>query len=171
MQVSFGVFHACDRRDYSPATLLLRAGASLMVAGHDSAGRAVLEDALDRFRRLPLPPPGGARAGYKVNLAEALELLGYLEEARALHEGLAQESYTEPVRYQVMHRGPIGIIAAKQGERETALATLQWLAAQDDPGLKGLGRMYAAKIATTLGQYDEAIVLIQEALERGFSHP
>ena len=158
---------------YQPATMLFQAGSGLLSAGYDSVGREVLESAVDRFRRLPAQQAGAW--GNKNALAEALGMLGRLAEARTVREELVRypPAHIDPedVQYQVMNRGPLGVIAAEVGDRQTALATMQWLAAQDDPRLKGLGKIYAAQIAAILGSYDEAVVLIQESITDGISLP
>jgi tetratricopeptide (TPR) repeat protein/predicted Ser/Thr protein kinase len=85
------------------------------------------------------------------------------QEARGLFLELASE---RPEDLQV--EGYLGVIAARLGDRDEALATLEGLRQLDRPYLFGNNTYSAACIAAQLGERERAVELIRQALSQGF---
>ena len=84
-------------------------------------------------------------------------------EARGLLRELASE---RPEDLQV--GGYLGVIAARLGDHDEALATLEGLRQLDHPYLFGNNTYSAACIAAQLGERERAVELIRQALSQGF---
>jgi len=85
------------------------------------------------------------------------------QEARGLLRELAAE---RPEDLQV--GGYLGVIAARLGDHDEALATLEGLRQLDRPYLFGNNTYSAACIAAQLGERERAVELIRQALSQGF---
>ncbi len=135
-----------------------RAAEELRAHGYRDAARQVLQRTVDW---LETRPAGEARqfarlaSYYPYALAECLYKLERWEEARTVYEELLAEGGPDDTRVLA----GLGAIAARLGNAERARAISEQLAGM--PGGQPLGR---AKIAALLGQREEAVRLLREAL-------
>ncbi|MGH7556675.1 MAG: hypothetical protein ACREMD_02605, partial [Gemmatimonadota bacterium] len=133
--------------------------------GHPALADRVLERALSiQMSR----STGGNGAGFNDSqAARLLYLAGRWEEAGRLWERLAAEN-PEALEY----RARLGVLAARQGDRAEAERVDKWLE-QIDPAafdLRGGPLVWRARIATHLGERDQALRLLRQALEGGLRH-
>jgi hypothetical protein len=134
----------------------LRAHGNPMHAG------AVLERAL-RFCEAA-PPELQRLPQHRFELAQVLEHLGRLEEARRILQELLAEGGTIAAR-PVALRGHIGMVAARQQDRATAEEMDALLAAT--PGTAGQASELRARIRALLGDPAEAVRLLRQAMAEG----
>jgi tetratricopeptide (TPR) repeat protein len=87
------------------------------------------------------------------------------EEARKLFEELAKESPDD-----LNHRGYLGVIAARQGNREEALKHSAWLENLNRPYLLGSHTLWRARIAAVLGEQERAVLLLRDAFAQGAAY-
>ncbi len=94
-------------------------------------------------------------------LADMLLLRGRVDEARVVLERAVEERGDPPPQRRYIKR--LGVIAGMQGDRQRASEIYQDLGAQPQPG----GKVWQAMIAASLGEIDEATVLLREAVGKG----
>lgn len=129
--------------------------------GHDAASLQMAQRALDWFYSTEFEAVWIGKV--QASSVCALSLLGHHEEAFRLATGmLADEPDSWPLQAEV------GIEAAWIGDRSTADEMSQRLAAVDAPFTMGGPSYHRAAIAAQLGEPDEAIRLLQQAITRGF---
>jgi tetratricopeptide (TPR) repeat protein len=137
-----------------------RVADELRAHGHRDAGRRVLQRTIEWIQARP--PEEVRQEGwawlafaYRYSLAVGLYKLGHWEEARAVYEELLAEGWSG----DTLALAGLGAIAARQGNVERAQAISEQLA--ERPGGQPLGR---AHIAALLGEREEAVRLLREAL-------
>jgi len=96
------------------------------------------------------------------DLAKALYTAEKWDEAQTVFEEL-MEDYPENIEY----RGRIGLLAARKGEREKALGISEELESIDRPYLFGEHMYMCARIASLLGEKEQAVVLLRDAFAQG----
>jgi len=135
---------------------------ALHAYGHDAASLQMAQRALDWFNNTEFEAASMGRVqSYSVG---ALSLLGHHEEALRLATAmLADQPDSWPLQAEV------GIEAAWIGDRSTAVEMSQRLAMVDAPFTMGRPSYSRAAIAAQLGEPDEAIRLLRQAITRGFS--
>ena len=99
-------------------------------------------------------------------LPGSLYLAERWEEARTAFEARAKEQPDE-LRWQ----GYLGTLAARRGDRAEALRISEELRRIERPYLYGENIYQRARIAAQLGQKDEAVNLLREAISQGWSGP
>ena len=95
-------------------------------------------------------------------LAYSSYALGRWDAADSLFQILFAES---PQAYWYL--GMLGAIAARRGDRDSALAVSHMLAEIDAPYARGVPTAYRARIAAVLGDQDEAVALLRQSFEEG----
>jgi tetratricopeptide (TPR) repeat protein len=95
-------------------------------------------------------------------LAYSSYALGRWDAADSLFQILFAES---PHAYWYL--GMLGAIAARRGDRDSALAVRHMLAEIDVPYARGVPTAYRARIAAVLGEQDEAVALLRQSFEEG----
>lgn len=151
-------------RSQAPITdVVLEAIYELRAHGHSDAGRAMLERLVGQMSNSTISEADSPE--HRLRLAEALFLEERWAEARQQVEVSAAAGSS-----QVEVLGLLGVIAARQGDRETAIAVSARLAGVDRRYLFGLNSMVRARIAAALGERDQAVDLIRTALSEGFRH-
>jgi predicted Zn-dependent protease len=108
-------------------------------------------------------PAGEATsADHSYALAQFLYAAERWEEARELFEELAAE-HPDDVDY----RGYLGALAARRGDRPDALAVSAWLERNEHPYWAGGSTYSRARIAALLGEREQAVELLRDALAEG----
>jgi tRNA A-37 threonylcarbamoyl transferase component Bud32/tetratricopeptide (TPR) repeat protein len=145
-----------DGKPAAPALLRL-AGLELLAHGYTAAGEALLRRSLDR----PLAGPSGD-ATARLFLAQGRSLMGELDDAERLLRPLANE-----LPGSVDVQGALGTLAARRDHAAEAAAISNWLASLERPYLHGRNTYWRARIAALLGDRDEAVQLLRQAIEEG----
>ena len=101
---------------------------------------------------------------HRYGLARTLYQLGEFDEARALFDTLRREQPDS-----VAYLGYLGSIAARQDDRERAIAIAAGLVALDRRFVFGSIQYWQARIAAVLGDDELAMVRLREALDRGLT--
>jgi tetratricopeptide (TPR) repeat protein len=135
-------------------------GAELRAHGFREASLKVAQRALRWLRSRP--PEEAATVRHKVGLALNLYLAERWDEAHALFRELAQALPTDAT-----FRGHLGVLAARQGDREEALRISDQLEGMTDPYDFGHDLYWQACIAAQLGDLDRAMTLLRDAYARG----
>ncbi len=99
-------------------------------------------------------------------LADMLVLRGRVDEARVVLEWALEERGDSQFRREYI--GTLGVIAGMQGDRQGALEIAQDLGAQPWTWRSGQA-FWQARIAASLGEFDEATALLREAGGEGRS--
>ncbi len=131
----------------------------LRAHGHDAIARAVVEDAIDWYRARS--EAEAHRPVIRDGLARALYAAGEWELARRLFQGLVVE-FPDRVDWQ----GCLGVVAARQGRREDALARDAWLSATDPRYRFGAAALWRARIQSLLCG-GAALGLLRDAFAQG----
>jgi DNA-binding SARP family transcriptional activator/TolB-like protein len=111
-----------------------------------------------------------------LRLAGTLFDLGEFAEARALYEALAAEPMPSTYSYDTYFAldleplGYLGIDAARRGDRASAEAYIQRLAAIDRPYMLGNDLHWQARIAAALGECERTAGLLETALRSGAAY-
>jgi tetratricopeptide (TPR) repeat protein len=134
-----------------------RAADGLRAHGYPDAARQVLQRTIDWLEARPVEEARQLEltSYYRYALAECLYKLERWEEARAVYEELLAGPR------DTLALAGLGAIAARLGDDERARAISEQLAAK--PGGQPLGR---ATIAALLGEREEAVRLLREALRQ-----
>jgi tetratricopeptide (TPR) repeat protein len=144
----------------SLSSVLLSWGAEMRWHGRVEPSRVFVQRALDWLDARPEEEK--RTEAYRASLGEALLLRERDAEAEAVFSRLAAEQ-PEKVGY----RARLGVIAAGKGDRERALQASKWLRGLSRPYLFGDQIRYAAAIAARLGEREQAVALLREALAQG----
>jgi tetratricopeptide (TPR) repeat protein len=137
------------------ASLVRHAGLELIIHGYRAEGESLLRASLERELDRP-------RDGSRLFRAEGHYLVGEWDAAEALLRELAAD-FPESIRVN----GGLGILAARRGDRAGALAADRWLAELDRPYLHGANTYWRARIASLLGEREEAVHLLRQAWLEG----
>jgi DNA-binding SARP family transcriptional activator/TolB-like protein len=143
---------------WTPGDAYRNAAAELRAHGHREAAARANARAIEWYRTRPPAEIARLRPMFARTLYEA----GVWEEARAVYEEL---SAAQP--RNVHYLGPLGVLAARRGDGETAERLSLALASASAPHIKGAHSLWRARIAAQLGQEDEALALLQQALREG----
>jgi tetratricopeptide (TPR) repeat protein len=130
-------------------------GTELRIHGHPAAAREVVDESIVWYRSRPLDTEE-LRAG----LADALYRAERWDEALPLYRELAEQSPQNPT-----YLGGLGKLAARRGDREEALRISEELRQSVVVDVGGGGATaQRAGIAALLGDRDEAVTLLRQAL-------
>jgi tetratricopeptide (TPR) repeat protein len=140
----------------TPASAANFTAAELRAHGQADAARAVLQRALDWLEARPAEEVREMGVFHGYWLARTLYKLERWEEARAAYETLLAVSPADTVALAAL-----GAVAARAGDSERAQAISRQLAGK--PGGQSLGR---ASIAALLGEREQAVELLREALHQ-----
>ena len=117
--------------------------------------------AIEWFERTELPSHLATKV--RLSLISALTLLDRNSEAHKIAEELLA---SDPGRW--FFQGILGVEAARLGDRAVALEMSQRLAEVDEPFTMGQPSYLRASIAAQLGDHQEAVGLLQQAVSRGY---
>jgi tetratricopeptide (TPR) repeat protein len=144
--------------------VMLAAAMELRAHGHADESRAMARRAVAWYDELPDDSdPKKKSFAY----AGSLEYADAWDEASKLYEFLAVKYAGTLLEFQA--RGMLGVIAAVQGDRESALKISADLARLRRPYLFGVDSYFRALIAARLGDKDQAAVLLQNTISEGFA--
>ena len=146
----------------SMAEVFLTTARELRAHGYGDASVGVLESLLEWLAARPeadarLPLMRWARA-------QALELLGRLDEAAGVADSLSGEQ-----REAVNYLGIRGLIAARRGNRAAAEALADSLANLKTAFMRGSNTAWRAGITAALGDRPRAVQLLSQAIAQGYS--
>lgn len=136
----------------------------LRAHGHAKESQAMARRAVVWYRELPDDnDPRKKDFGY----AGSLEYAGAWEECAELYEFLAIKYAGTKLEFNA--RGWRGVIAAVQGDRESAMRASAELARLRRPYLFGHDTFLRALIAAQLGDKEQAVALLRNAISEGLS--
>ena len=153
---------AMSRDHWSAGDVLIFAAEYLRAYGH-------LETSLDLARRAvewhgSLPPAEMSRASTQEDLADAFYLAERWSEAQPIYSQLAAAD-PDNVHYQDC----LGCLAARMGNAEEARQIIARLQELRRPYLYGDHLYSCACIASLLGEREQAVTLLREAIAQGYS--
>jgi predicted Zn-dependent protease len=124
---------------------------------------AILDQAIQWYRSRPAEESTSAfHRAYAVTLYDARRW----DEARTAFEELVREVPGES--YVVMDsKARLGLIAAREGDRDKALQVSDWLKNLKQPYMFGSNTYRRAGIAAILGEKDQAVALLNESFLQG----
>jgi tetratricopeptide (TPR) repeat protein len=111
---------------------------------------------------LDRPEHEAERLWCRWGLAKSMYLAGRWDEAQHLTEELAAVLPDD-----IDIQGLLGVIAARRGERETAMRIIDGLRNVDQPHTEGNHIEWCARIAALLGDRERAVELLREAIGEG----
>jgi len=136
-------------------------GLELRAHGYPAAANEVLQRSIDWYRRR-ISEPDASRI-HRYGLARSLSWAGQWEEARHHFVRLLAEA---PSDLDCM--GYVGVATARHGDHAEALRISRQVAGFARPyPLFGQPTLWRARIATVLGERDEAVSLVREAIGQG----
>jgi DNA-binding SARP family transcriptional activator/tetratricopeptide (TPR) repeat protein len=147
----------------NPGALMAAAARELRAHGRADAAQPLLERSIAWYRSVPAGGPHGWDA--RPSLASVLYEAGRWEEAREIFAALSAEDGEN-----VGHRGHLGVIAARLGDRARAERISAWLRDLERPYLHGAHTLWRARIAAVLGEREEAVDLLRRAFAEGRQH-
>jgi len=147
-------------RGWSPGDVIRTAALELDIHGHSAEAREILRRAYE-WHESQSPDEAEAEPG-RFDLAQTRYFGGELEEAERLFAGLAGD-FPGSVEYL----GYLGAIAARRGNREEAERISRALNDFEQPYIGGQHTLWRARIASLLGNRDEALALLRGAVGQG----
>ena len=159
----------------TPGQLYAEAGNGLLMHGFEDEGYGFLDSAIVLLQRIP--PDVLDQTHYGMTLAETLYLVGRFDEAEVILRDKAAWGEELPdsasgVAKQLTYVwaiGQLGKIAAHQGRRADALDAARLIEQKSNASLRGNDLWYRAGITAVLGQREETVVLLREALAAGLT--
>jgi serine/threonine protein kinase/tetratricopeptide (TPR) repeat protein len=136
---------------------MLGAAEELRVHGYKQESLQVLERAFNWNKNRPRPS--------NFVMAPALYLAERWEEAQELYEALHKKAPDT-----IAYLGYLGCLAARRGDKQEALRISSLLENIDRPYIFGAHTFWRARIASLLGDKENAVRLIREALAQGRSY-
>lgn len=151
------------QRNWNPGGVMVYAGNALRAHGHKEASLQAFDRAIQWVK---------SRPEQEQKNRDTRGLLGYAlyggerwSEAQTLYMSLNAE-FPDSITYL----GYLGTIAARLGNRDKALGISDELKNIDQPYLFGSNTFWRARIAALLGEKEQAMVLLRDALAQGASH-
>jgi len=144
----------------TPGLIMVQAAEEFEVHGFPEEA----DEVLSRFPRWydSLDPEQRMRPDVRVQLGRAHYLAGRLDAARAVFSEIRSAAPENPIPLRYL-----GTIAARAGDRETALARSRELADLDGDYLFGQQTLGRAAIAARLGENQEALALLRRSVSEG----
>ena len=147
----------------TPGDVMLEAAWELRVQGHMEAYEEIADQAVgwcqNRLRMKEV------NVAMHIDLATALYTAEKWDEAQAVFAELAEDD-PENIEYI----GKIGLLAARKGDRDKALKISKELESIDRPYLLGEHTYMCARIASLLGEKEQAVVLLRDAFAQGLTY-
>ena len=148
----------------NPGRIMHSAGRQLREHGFKDASQKVLKRAIEWHKRRPQEE--AKTRSHRSRLARLFYDAGMWEDAKSMFEVLHRE-YPEDVDFH----GYIGSTMARVGNKEEALKISKQLKELEIPYLNGEHTFLRARIAAVLGEKENAINLLREALAQGVVYP
>jgi tetratricopeptide (TPR) repeat protein len=147
----------------SSGLIMMNAGRELRAHGHRQASLRVLERAVKWFESRPKEE--SETRSHRYGLARVLYAAERWKEAQDIFESLHNENPD-----YIHYLGYFGTLAARRGDKEEALRLSSLLENIKGPYLFGSHTYWRARISSLLGEKENAIRLIREALAQGLSY-
>ena len=144
----------------SAGDVLRQAALEARVHGRDALADADIQRSVQWYRALA--PDEAALEGHRYGLARSLYVAGNYEESKVLLVALARERPDS-----LGYRGYLGSLAARMGNRDEANAILTSLADLEGPYTLGAGSFWRARIASVLGDHEDAVRHLRRAEQEG----
>ena len=143
--------------------VMLEAAWELRAQGHKEAYQEIANQAVEWHKeKLQMKEENEEM---RHDLATALYTAERWAEAQAVFEELAEDN-PENIEY----KGKIGLLAARKGERDKALKIFKELESVDRPYLFGEHTYMCARIASLLGEKEQAVLLLRNAFAQGLAY-
>jgi tetratricopeptide (TPR) repeat protein len=146
-----------SQRGWSPGGVMRNSAQELRVHGYREAALEVAERAVAWYK-------AHQDENRRYSFAVALCYAERWEEAKSIFEELH-----EKIPDNITYLGYLGVIAARQGNGEEARIISDQLKSIDRPYIWGKHTYWRACIASLLGEKEEAVNLIRDALQKGVS--
>ncbi|UCC41573.1 MAG: tetratricopeptide repeat protein, partial [Candidatus Aminicenantes bacterium] len=147
-------------QQWSPSQCMLNAARELRARGYRQASLQVLERAFKWFESRTKEE--SETRSHRVRLARALYTAERWEEAQDIFEALHEEFPDE-----IDYLGWLGVVAARRGDKEEAVRISSLLENIDRLYIFGLHTYWRARIASLLGEKENAVRILREALAQG----
>jgi tetratricopeptide (TPR) repeat protein len=147
----------------SPGQYMLSAARELRVHGFRHASLQVIERAVKWFESRPKEE--SETWEHRYTLGEVLYEAERWEEAQEIFKALH-----EKIPDSIDYLGYLGALAAKKDDKEEALRISSLLENMNKPYIFGLHTFYRARIAALLGEKENAVRLLREALTQGVNY-
>ena len=147
----------------TPGDVMLLAAQELREQGHKEAYQEIANRAVEWYKDKLQMKEVNERMRH--DLATALYTAERWGEAQAVFEELAKDD-PENIEY----KGRIGVLAARKGERDKALEIFKELESVDRPYLFGVHTYMCARIASLLGEKEQAVFLLRNAFAQGLRY-
>ena len=146
---------------WTHGSLAAVAGLELAAHGYPEVAKEVLQRSIDWYRTRTSAP--NASRLHRYGLARSLYWAGHWQEARHLFADLLAEAPSD-----LDYLGYWGVATAREGDRAEALRISGQMVAFVRPyPLFGQPTLWRARIAAALGERDEAVGLVREAITEG----
>jgi serine/threonine protein kinase/tetratricopeptide (TPR) repeat protein len=142
----------------TPGAIMRFAAEELRAHGQANAAIPILDRAIQWFKARSPDEVHTIREDFAYTLCDA----GRWEEAQIQFDTLASESPRD-----IDSQGMLGVIAARQGDREKAMRVSEWLQNLKKPYLLGRPTYNRARIAAVLGERDRAVALLRDSFLQG----
>ncbi len=146
-------------------SFLLYLGLELRAHGQREASVTMLARAREAFRGCSLEEARTPEV--RADLAQLERLAGRLEESAAIYDRLARETPADS-EMALVRAGDRGVVAALRGRRPQALRISDELGRVARPYLFGVHDYERARIAAELGEMEQAVDLLRQAIGQGF---
>jgi tetratricopeptide (TPR) repeat protein len=147
----------------TPADVMVEAAQELRAHGYKEESLKMAGEAVEWYKGRPAEE--AAKQESRSSLAYTLCLAERWEEARAIFEALLAEKPDK-----IEYKGYLGTIAARLGDRGTALRISDELKALIKPYLFGEHTYWRACIASLFGEKAQAVSLLRESFAQGGSY-
>jgi tetratricopeptide (TPR) repeat protein len=144
----------------TPGDVMVEAAQELRAHGHKEDSLKISDEAVEWYKGRPAEET--AKEENRYYLADALYLAERWEEAQKIFEALLAEKPDN-----IDYKGYLGTIAARLGDREKALRISDELKALTKPYLFGEHTYWRARIASLLGDKEQAVALLRESFAQG----
>jgi serine/threonine protein kinase/tetratricopeptide (TPR) repeat protein len=134
----------------------------LRAHGHEDEAMTLLDEAIRWYEGQSPERLGSLREGYALTLYNARRW----DKAKTIYEELAKTSPMDSAAGWG-YESWLGLIAARQGDKTTAMAVSEWLKNLKLPYLFGSNTYVRACIAAVLGEKDQAVTLLKESFLQG----
>ena len=146
----------------TPGHVMFDAAQELRAHGHEQEATALFRRAATWARTQTTTESAGSHTA--ALLARALQQSGDYATADSIHRARLSEN---PSRVDDL--GWSGVSAARRRDTAEARNFMRRLGALDTPYLRGVNTLWCAKIAAVLGNKDEAVRLLSQAMAKGVS--
>ncbi len=147
-------------RSVSAGWIIRSTALELRAHGHRDASLRLAARAITWYQ--DRPPELAKQEGYRIALGKTLYLAETWPQALTVFEELERDYPDDPE-----YVGLVGCAAARLGDRQRALSVSSRLELLRQPYLNGRHTYFRARIAAVLGEQEQAVELLREAIDQG----